>query len=361
MKKITVILLFCSISITAILVHGCKPKPDDTLTPMARYNAIQAKLKRGWGTFNNKNVLSHVLLPDGLALNIGIKSHEIGSDNYLRETLISSRGTSTATVRPGYKSFDGSYSRLTVTWKGIVFNIESASIEEQDVMLLITPVKLRDSIPSAILEAGILWNRPGTLELRNNQIKFRSAKKSIVISTTGSSADEYLSGSSPYLAVRLDKPVAFYTGRSRSFEQIIDLVATRRSEQEEAERMVTEHLLNPNEFYGEWMIPSIARNVPAFKSQDYWRGRIWGPMNFLVYLGLRNYKMTEARKILAEKSSRLMMENVSRSGYIYENYNALTGNFNDPAEAQRRGDKYYHWGALLGFIQLMEAGYWDAP
>ena len=66
--------------------------------------------------------------------------------------------------------------------------------------------------------------------------------------------------------------------------------------------MVKEHLLNPDEFYGEWMIPSIARNDPAFKDQDYWRGRIWGPMNFLVYLGLRNYDLPEARTVLADKS-----------------------------------------------------------
>ena len=53
--------------------------------------------------------------------------------------------------------------------------------------------------------------------------------------------------------------------------------------------MIEKHLLNPEEFWGQWVIPSIARNDPAFHDQDYWRGRIWGPMNYLVYLGLRNY------------------------------------------------------------------------
>jgi hypothetical protein len=124
--------------------------------------------------------------------------------------------------------------------------------------------------------------------------------------------------------------------------------------QAQAERMIKEHLLNPEEFNCEWMIPSIAMNDPAFKDQEYWRGRIWGPMNFLVYLGLRNYNLPEARKILAKKSNKLMMENVKLNGYIYENYNAVTGNINDPAEGKRMGDNYYHWGALLGFIELME-------
>ena len=45
---------------------------------------------------------------------------------------------------------------------------------------------------------------------------------------------------------------------------------------QQAELMIQNHLLNPKEFWGEWMIPSIARDDPAFKDQEYWRGRIWG-------------------------------------------------------------------------------------
>ena len=71
--------------------------------------------------------------------------------------------------------------------------------------------------------------------------------------------------------------------------------------QAQATRMIKEHLLNSEEFNTQWMMPSIAANDPAYKDQEYWRGRIWGPMNFLVYLGMRNYDLPEARKILAEK------------------------------------------------------------
>ena len=60
----------------------------------------------------------------------------------------------------------------------------------------------------------------------------------------------------------------------------------RAATPEQAKAMIEKHLLNPDEFWGEWVIPSIARNDPAFHDQDYWRGRIWGPMNYLVYLGL---------------------------------------------------------------------------
>lgn len=75
-------------------------------------------------------------------------------------------------------------------------------------------------------------------------------------------------------------------------------------------RMLEEHLHNPAEFGGKWGLPSIARNDPAYPDQDYWRGRIWAPMNFLVYLALRRHDSDEARQArrqLAEMSERLIL------------------------------------------------------
>jgi neutral trehalase len=119
---------------------------------------------------------------------------------------------------------------------------------------------------------------------------------------------------------------------------------------QQAERMVQEHLLNPAEFGGEFVLPSISRSDPAYKDQDYWRGRIWGPMNYLVYLGLRNYDQPEARKQLAEKSLNLFLREWKQNGHVHENYNATLGEGDDV----RSSDRFYHWGALLGFITYLE-------
>jgi putative isomerase len=127
--------------------------------------------------------------------------------------------------------------------------------------------------------------------------------------------------------------------------------------QAQAERMANEHMLNPDEFWGEWVLPSISRNDPGYPDNDYWRGRIWAPMNFLVYLGLRNYRLPEARTRLAERSKALLMKSWLEEGHVYENYNADTGEGSDVHNA----DRFYHWGALLGLIALMEAGQVDAP
>ncbi|MCM3439326.1 MGH1-like glycoside hydrolase domain-containing protein [Metabacillus halosaccharovorans] len=123
--------------------------------------------------------------------------------------------------------------------------------------------------------------------------------------------------------------------------------------QEQAKRMIDEHFYNENEFYGEWMLPSIARNDIAYPDQEYWRGRIWAPMNFLVYLGLRNYDLPEARRDLVRKSKDLLLKEWKEHGHIHENYNANTGSGCD----KRTSDRYYHWGALLGLISLIEEGY----
>jgi putative isomerase len=120
--------------------------------------------------------------------------------------------------------------------------------------------------------------------------------------------------------------------------------------QEQAERMINEHFYNPNEFWGEWIMPSIARNDSAFKDNDYWRGRIWAPMNFLVYCGMKNYNLPDAKKDLVEKSANLILKSWNEEHHVYENNNAVTGKGDDV----RNSDKFYHWGALNAFMKLLE-------
>lgn len=128
--------------------------------------------------------------------------------------------------------------------------------------------------------------------------------------------------------------------------------------QEKAKRMIDEHFYNPEEFWGEYIMPSIAGNDAAFKDNDYWRGRIWAPMNFLVYLGIRNYELPKARKDIVEKSKNLLLKSWIEENHVYENYNSETGQGDDVGN---RSDKFYHWGALLGYIGLIEEGYVVSP
>ena len=77
---------------------------------------------------------------------------------------------------------------------------------------------------------------------------------------------------------------------------------------ERQRRIADEHYYNSNEFYGEWMMPSIARNDASFFDQEYWRGRIWAPLNFLVYLALSRTELKDVGHDLAQKSAKLFMK-----------------------------------------------------
>jgi len=124
----------------------------------------------------------------------------------------------------------------------------------------------------------------------------------------------------------------------------------RAASPQQAERMIHDHLLNSEEFWGKWVIPATPRNDPAFADQNYWRGRIWGPMNYLVYLGLRNYSDADARRQLAEKSRELFEVEWKSNHHVHENYNAITGSGDDVSSS----DRFYHWGALLALMEYRE-------
>jgi neutral trehalase len=124
----------------------------------------------------------------------------------------------------------------------------------------------------------------------------------------------------------------------------------RAASPSQARQMIDRHLKNESEFWGEWILPSIARNDPAFPDQNYWRGRIWGPMNYLVYLGLRNYDDAATRREFAKRSYALFANEWRAQGHVHENYNAISGTGDDVANS----DRFYHWGALLGWIEYLE-------
>lgn len=119
---------------------------------------------------------------------------------------------------------------------------------------------------------------------------------------------------------------------------------------EQAKDMMDKNFYNPEKFWGEWIMPSITRNDTGYKDNEYWRGRIWSPMNFLVYLGLCNYDLPSARKDMSEKSMKLLMSEWLTKHHVHENYNADTGEGDDNLSS----NAYYHWGALLGMIQMIE-------
>lgn len=122
--------------------------------------------------------------------------------------------------------------------------------------------------------------------------------------------------------------------------------------EEQKRRMIDEHFYNPDEFWGEFMMPSIARNDPAYPDQDYWRGRIWAPMNYLAYAAMKHAGLKQACADLAEKSEALILKEWRLHGHVHENYSGDDGlGCNKP-----NSDPFYHWGGLLAYIAIDNEG-----
>lgn len=120
----------------------------------------------------------------------------------------------------------------------------------------------------------------------------------------------------------------------------------RIPDEQQARLMINKHLLNPKEFLGEYVIPSISRDDPAYKDQQYWRGTIWPPTNYLVYQGLKAYGFDAVASEFAKKSSALFMQSWRNFQLCPENFNSRTG--------EAGGERYQSWGPLFALIALEE-------
>jgi putative isomerase len=113
--------------------------------------------------------------------------------------------------------------------------------------------------------------------------------------------------------------------------------------------LVARYLLPVEKFGGAPGLPSITRDDLAYGDNVYWRGRIWGPLNFWVYQGLRRAGRWAEAAALADTSRRLFAGGWA-ARKCGENYNAETGAIDDQPDT----DGFYSWGALLPALTVSE-------
>jgi hypothetical protein len=225
-------------------------------------------------------------------------------------------------------------------YEGVPFNKERSTLELQDVGL--TSLVIADTM--ALVElAELLGLEAEAVELRDRAATLSRNLERLWDEQTGL-----------YLNRRTDNGQFSYRLSPTLFYPLLAGVPDSRR----ARRMVQDHLLNPDEFWGEWVLPSIARSDPDFEKQRYWKGAIWPPLNFLTYLGLRRAGFAEQATELAEKSLALLLSEWQRQGYVSENYSAITGKGDD---LRLSSDRFHSWGALLGIMAFIEAGKMPAP
>ena len=113
-------------------------------------------------------------------------------------------------------------------------------------------------------------------------------------------------------------------------------------------RRMTETLSDPARFGGDHMLPTIPRDDPAFDDQQYWRGSIWPPMNYLVLQGLRRYGFHHLAHDLAWKGARMFLADHRRTGMCRENFDARTG--------EGCGRRFQSWAPLFALGALEQLG-----
>jgi putative isomerase len=110
------------------------------------------------------------------------------------------------------------------------------------------------------------------------------------------------------------------------------------------------HLDDASTFAGRFPLPSVARDDPAFADNSYWRGRIWPPLNFLVWQGLRRYGFDARAGKLARDSFALFRRSWEGQRLCPENFNADTGEALDQPDTEG----FYGWGVLMPWMAVAE-------
>jgi glycogen debranching enzyme len=104
---------------------------------------------------------------------------------------------------------------------------------------------------------------------------------------------------------------------------------------------IVQHLVEPTEFGGDFVIPTVARNDPHYDPETMWRGPVWANINYFFIEALKQVGKTDLANEIREKTLDLIMQHPS----IYEYYHAENGN--PPASAAN----IFGWTAAV-FIDL---------
>jgi glycogen debranching enzyme len=116
-----------------------------------------------------------------------------------------------------------------------------------------------------------------------------------------------------------------------------------------SQRLV-DHLTNPAEFWGDHVIPTVARNDPHYDPNTMWRGPAWANINYFFVEALEQLGRHDLARQLRDKTLELIMGHPG----IYEYYNADTGE--PPATAAA----IFGWTAAV-FIDLAIRASQDSP
>src|SRR5580692_8527548 len=169
----------------AMCILAARPAAAQAVTRVLRtaeYRALQEKLCRGWNTWSANSVLTHVYLPDGFALTLGLKSAGMGHSYQNTFFQANSTARRLEKIRLGPHADDGSYTELAMDWNtGGADSKNSARVQsatENGEEFILVSVEKRAALRAEhlIVETGYYWNRPGTVRRDGEALKAQSGR-----------------------------------------------------------------------------------------------------------------------------------------------------------------------------------------
>lgn len=124
--------------------------------------------------------------------------------------------------------------------------------------------------------------------------------------------------------------------------------------EEEHAKALVEHLLNPEEFYTPYLIPSIAKDDATFGT-DMWRGPVWINTNYMIICGLEDYGYIELANEIREKTLDMITKQYFKDGIVYEFYDPLGER--EPRELNRKGPAIEPYDYRIRFQSIRDFGW----
>jgi alpha,alpha-trehalase len=113
-----------------------------------------------------------------------------------------------------------------------------------------------------------------------------------------------------------------------------------------AQRMIEGHILNPLTLWSAHGVRSLALDDPQYNNENVlkpysnWQGPIWPHANWMVMHALLHYGYGDAALEVAERVTRVCLDDLAANGMMHENYHADTG-------APLAAPRFISWNLLV--------------
>ncbi len=111
----------------------------------------------------------------------------------------------------------------------------------------------------------------------------------------------------------------------------------------QAERLV-EHLTNPDKFWRQYGVPSLAADDSYYNPKGYWNGPVWVEWDYLVMDGLIQYGYEKEARELVMRVAKNMVEQLKKDHNLWEFYS--------PDHQWAGYHKTYIWAAVINRMLL---------